>query len=204
MHETEKDIQHRQLAEQKLSSEGRKYFKFIEFDADEELVTEIRKHPVGLALVLISGGIVMLMVFLAAIYGAIFDFEQTLGIQGANAANGILMAVSLVVIVGVAVMTYIAAFLYRSNVIFVTSEKIAQVVYRSLFDRKISQLSIGDVQDVTVSQKGILAHAFNYGTLVIETAGEQENYSFNFVPEPYQVSKLIVGAHERNLKEYGN
>ncbi|MCA9344118.1 PH domain-containing protein, partial [Candidatus Saccharibacteria bacterium] len=72
------------------------------------------------------------------------------------------------------------------------------------FNRKISQLSIGDVQDVTVTQKGVLAHLFNYGTLVIETAGEQQNYLFTYIPDPYKHSKLIVGAHEKNLVQYGN
>lgn len=102
-----------------------------------------------------------------------------------------------------AVMT-IQAILYSNNVIFVTSEKIAQILYINLFNKKISQLSIGDVQDVTVTQKGILAHIFNYGTLVIETAGEQQNYNFTYIPEPYKNSKLIVGAHERNLVQFGN
>ena len=86
----------------------------------------------------------------------------------------------------------------------VTSDKIAQVLYRTIFDRKISQLSIGDVQDVTVTQRGVLARMFNYGTIVIETAGEQQNYTFTFVPDPYMCGKAIVGAHEENLKQYGN
>ena len=98
----------------------------------------------------------------------------------------------------------ISAILFTNNVIYVTSEKLAQVLYITLFNRKISQLSIGDVQDVTVTQKGILAHMFNFGTLVIETAGEQQNYTFTYIPDPYKHSKLIVGSHERNLVEFGN
>ncbi len=204
MHETPADIAHRQQTEAKLSSEGKKYFKFIEFDAEEQLVTEIRKHPVGLVIVLLTGGFVILMLMLVGIFFGVVDFDAVLGIEEANGLRPLFIILSFFMIIGTAIMTFIAAFLYQSNVIFVTSEKIAQVLYSSLFNRKISQLSIGDVQDVTVTQKGLLAHFFNYGTLVIETAGEQENYKFSYVPHPYQVSKYIVGAHENNLKEYGN
>lgn len=97
-----------------------------------------------------------------------------------------------------------AAIFYKSNVVLVTNEKLAQVLYKNLFHRRISKLSIGDVQDVTVIQKGVFAHLFNYGTLIVETAGEQQNYTFAFAPNPYESSKAIVMAHEDNLKRHGN
>lgn len=203
MHETPETIKHRQETASRLSEAGRKYFKFIEFDQNEELVTEIRKDPVGLVIVLLTGGFVTIALLLVSGVVAGIDLTQVFG-PNAGSVRSLLVIGCLLGAIGTVITTAIAAFLYVSNVIFVTSEKIAQVLYLSLFNRKISQLSIGDVQDVTVSQKGILAHIFNYGTLVIETAGEQQNYSFTYVPDPYQVSKMIVGAHEINLAKHGN
>lgn len=202
--ESEKEKIHRQQTESRLSAEGRKFFQFIEFDENEQLVTEIRKHPFGLFIILATGLLLGVSMFFIALFATAVDFSQIFMFAEANNAKPLLILVSFILLLGIGIMTYIGAFLYNSNVIFVTNEKIAQIVYLSLFNRKISQLSIGDVQDVTVTQKGILAHFFNYGTLVIETAGEQENYKFTYVPEPYQVSKMIVGAHERNLVEHGN
>lgn len=203
--ESPEDIKNRQRAQAQLSPEGRQFFKFIEFDAEEDLITEIRKHPMGLVIILATGAFVILMVLLAGVVAGSFDYSSVFGIDVVNNNYQLVFVLlGILLTIGAAVVTFIAAFLYRSNVIFVTSEKIAQVVYLSLFNRKISQLSIGDVQDVTVTQKGVLAHFFNYGTLVIETAGEQENYQFSYVPDPYQVSKAIVSAHEENLKLHGN
>lgn len=187
-----------------LSSEGRKHFNLIEFDSNEQLVMEIRKHPVGLALIVIIGGIVTLATLMLAGFVAAADLDTFFSTSSLNSLKGIIMIASLLITSLAVIGTLIGAFLYRSNVIYVTSEKIAQVLYTNLFHRKISQLSIGDIQDVTVTQNGILAHIFNYGVLVIETAGEQQNYTFTFVPEPYAKSKAIVGAHERNLVSYGN
>ncbi len=195
---------HREQASQRLSPEGRRHFKLIEFDTNEELVEEIRKHPIGLIAILFTGILVTVVTLIVGIAVAATDLDKLLGGTGFNQMRGAIVAVSFLLTFFALVGMFIGIFLYVSNVIYVTSEKIAQVLYTSLFHRKVSQLSIGDVQDVTVRQNGILAHIFNYGTLIVETAGEQQNYTFSFVPNPYEKSRAIVGAHERNLVQYGN
>lgn len=189
----------------KLSSVGKKLFDIIEFDTDEKLYYEIRKHPVGLFVIYLAGFLVAGLVFGVFVLGSFLLSADPLGLgiepRGIQSAmillGGALTAFILTV-------TAIGAHIYQSNVVLVTSEKLAQVLYKNLFYRKISQLSIGDVQDVTVTQKGILARIFNYGTLVVETAGEQQNYTFAFTPRPYESSKAVVAAHETNLKRHGN
>lgn len=190
----------------KLSTTGKKYFKFIEFDKDEGLICEIRKHPIGMFFIYLTGiSIALIITFVFSLVG----FSDILSDSFSNDASASNLK-SLAIVGGVLFIFFILvamtiqAILYNNNIIYVTTEKIAQVLYVNLFNRKISQLSIGDVQDVTVTQKGVLAHMFDYGTLVIETAGEQQNYTFSYIPEPYKHSKLIVGAHERNLIDYGN
>jgi hypothetical protein len=190
----------------KLSGVGRQLFESIEFDNNERLIYEIRKHPFGLFIVYFTGFTItgFLLLFLVAgpaLLGG--DTIESVGIDTTSIKLAMTLIGAVLAILAI-IMTAIGAYLYQSNVVLVTSEKLAQVLYNSLFDRKISQLSIGDVQDVTVTQKGILAQIFNYGTLVVETAGEQQNYRFTYTPLPYQAAKAIVGAHEENLKQYGN
>lgn len=184
-----------------LSATGKRFFSLIEFDDSEQLLIEIRKHIFGLFIILVSGALIALAVLLSSVAIASGGLLAELDIQEAQKYIALLGFVLSILVIGV---TLIYAQLYRSNVVYVTNEKIAQVLYITLFNRKISQLNIGDLQDVTVSQKGIFAHLFSYGTLVIETAGEQQNYTFSFVPNPYMVSKIIIVAHEGNLKQYGN
>lgn len=185
---------------ERVSEHNRKYFNLIEFDENEKLVMEIRKHPFGLFLIEFGGLFVTAILLAATLFGAYTDAipEEFKGAQ-----MGIL-AVGIISIFFVAIGTMLASYIYKASVIFITSEKIAQVFYQNILNRKISQLSIGDVQDVTVSQTGLFARIFHYGTLVIETSGEQSNYTFTFVPDPYGSSKAIVNAHEENLKMYGN
>lgn len=188
----------------KLSPSARQAFKLIEFDENEKLLLEIRKHPFGLFLIYLIGAFVTVSL-LAVSFAAAYTSSDLLG-EGVNTSGvqmGVIFICFLFAVLSL-IMTAIGAYLYKSNVVLVTSEKISQVINLTIFNRKISQLSIGDVQDVTVTQKGIFAHMFKYGTIVIETAGEQSNYTFTFSPNPYEASKVIVGAHETNLKEYGN
>lgn len=184
-----------------LSNFSRPYFKLIEFDPDEKLLLEIRKHPIGLTFIYLIGGFIALTIFAVVTALASSGFLSEVGLGGYESVAvflGFLLAVFVIVV------TYINGYLYMHNVIFITNEKIAQVVNVSLFHRKVSQLSIGDTQDVSVAQKTFLARAFNYGTLIIETAGEQQNYTFNYVPNPFVASKVIINSHEENLKHYGN
>lgn len=204
MQETTEERNNRHQVEARLSPAGRKFFKYIEFDQNERLVTEIRKDPVGLVIALVTGGLITIALLVVSGVIANMNLDEFFGAGAGGTIRNAAVVICLLGAVGAVIMTLIAAYLYVSNVIYVTNEKIAQVLYMSLFNRKISQLSIGDVQDVTVTQKGLLAHVFNYGELVIETAGEQQNYSFSYVPDPYQNARLIVGAHEENLVEHGN
>jgi hypothetical protein len=188
-----------------LSPSARQVFKLIEFDENEQLLFEIRKHWFGLFLIYFMGSFVTVML-LAAIIGAAAitpDTQFGTGIDMTALRLPIILIGFLLAILST-IMTAIAAYLYRSNVILVTNEKLAQLLNPTLFNRKISQLSIGDVQDVSVHQRGIFPHAFHYGTIVIETAGEQQNYDFTYAPNPYECAKAIVNAHEENLKAYGN
>lgn len=188
-----------------LSSRARKFFDMIEFDEGEKLVWEIRKHPFGLFIIYFTGAAIAAIIFSALVLGALLFDNNFLGLGiDLGPIRPIMVGVGFLLTVFALIGTAIGAYLYQANVVLITSEKIAQLLYTSLFNRKISQLSIGDVQDVSVQQKGIFARIFNYGTLVVETAGEQNNYIFTYTPQPYETGKAIVGSHEENLKLYGN
>lgn len=189
----------------KLSVIAKRLFANIEFDEDEQLICEIRKHNFGLIMIYISGFTVSAVLFVMLVLGSLLVNEDASIMETDVSGVRMLMVIFGVILTLLSIgMTLLGAYLYKGNVMLVTSEKIAQVLVKTIFHRKISQLSIGDIQDVTVTQKGVLAHYFDYGTLVIETAGEQQNYTFTFTPKPYYYSKSIVGAHEENLKKYGN
>jgi uncharacterized membrane protein YdbT with pleckstrin-like domain len=110
--------------------------------------------------------------------------------------GGIIIAIVAVLVISMFVGTVIAAFIYKSSTIFVTSDKISEVVYKSIFNRVVTQSGIGNIQDVTVTQKGVLPRLFHYGNLLIETAGETVSPQFTYVPHPHSISRTVIQAHE--------
>lgn len=190
-----------------LSAPGKKFFDRLEFDDNEKLVREIRKDPFGLVMIYVIGTLLAFVLFLILVIGG-STFELGSAVEGSGVDSNTLQAITVLVgffmTVFTVVITAVVAFLYTNSIVIITSEKIAQQLYISLFNRSISQLSIADAQDVTVKQEGILAHMFDYGTLTIETAGEQSNYTFTFTPEPYVAAKDLVGAHEADVAQHGN
>lgn len=188
-----------------LSAIGQRYFKLIEFDDQERLVHEIRKHPFGLFLIVFTGLFVMVAIIVVAAALGLVSKDDSLGtVTGASSVGPVVVLIGFILTILAGAAMFIGIYLYRSNVVFVTNQKIAQVLYITIFNRKISQLNIGDLQDVTVTQHGLFAHIFNYGTLVIETAGEQQNYTFTYVPSPYEAAKTLIGLHEKNIAQFGN
>lgn len=196
---------HKASVAAQLSPMGKRLFKYIEFDEDEVLIAEIRKHPLGLFFIGVTGSFIALIVSLAATLLAVNldKFGVDLG-DKAGIAKAAIIFLGLGVALLSIIMTVILAFIYRSNVVFVTSDKISEVLYRSIFNRQVTQLGIGSVEDVNVIQKGILPRIFDYGALLVETAGELKNPNFTFVPKPSLNSQLIIKAHEDFVKKYGN
>ena len=96
-----------------------------------------------------------------------------------------------------AVMLFVGTRVYWGNRWIVTSDSVTQVTQSSLFNVQSSQLSMGNIEDVTVEQEGVLPHAFGYGLLRVETAGERSKFVFMYCPKPNEYAKKILNAREQ-------
>lgn len=140
----------------------------------------IRRHPVGIILVYIEAILAVLAVilFLILLSPEIF--------RGNSFSDLAWIGVAMIIIAfALFFMLLVSTYIYNQNRIIVTDHDIEQIIQRGLFVRKISRLELSDVEDVSVSQKGLLPTLFGYGTLTIETAGaQQENFVFPYCSNP--------------------
>jgi uncharacterized membrane protein YdbT with pleckstrin-like domain len=79
----------------------------------------------------------------------------------------------------------------------VTDRRIVDIEQDGLFHRKISELSLDEIQDVSARVNGPFATLFHYGDVLIQTAGTLPNFIFTAVPHPYRVSKEIADLHDQ-------
>lgn len=77
------------------------------------------------------------------------------------------------------------------NVYFVTNERIVDVDFNNLVHRELSSTRISKIQDVTYKVNGVIRSIFDYGDVFIQTAGTEENFIFEAVPQPQAVVKQI-------------
>ena len=180
--------------------------ELFEHDENEKLIGEVPRHPIGIYTRITTA--VLLLILLSG-FGFVLTRTNLNG-DPLRAVNPELSLVDfvpwVVVLLGVliAIGTAVSIYVYRNNYLVLTDQKLVFIRMNSLFSRTISQLSIGDVQDATIEQNGMLSRLFDFGSIKVETAGEMDNFSFHFADDPIYTAKCIVDAHEENLKLYGN
>ena len=105
---------------------------------------------------------------------------------------GLVAIASLLLAFGLFIITYV----YRQSRLLITNRSLVQITQRSLFSRKVSRLSMSNVEDVSAEQRGVLATVFNYGTLTVQTAGEEDNFIFSMCPNPNKLADKVIEARQ--------
>ena len=101
--------------------------------------------------------------------------------------------------------TWLFAFVeftdYYLDTWIITTERIVNIEQKGLFERTAAELDLVSVQDATAEVRGFLETIFEYGDVLIQTAGEQERFHFINVNHPEQIKetimKLALEAKER-------
>lgn len=77
------------------------------------------------------------------------------------------------------------------DIFIITSERVLDIDFYNLIYKEVTDASLDKIQDVTYAVGGVARAVFNYGDVVIQTAGEMENLKFEGVPWPDRVAKIL-------------
>ncbi len=158
---------------------------------DEIKIADIRRHPFGLIIIYVQFiiaaalSIGLLVFLLPSVIGSSASVRMFLG-----------LLVLLMTTFG-AVFLILATRVYNGNQLIVTDENVTEVQQLGLFNRKVSELTMEDIEDVTANTHGILSTIFNYGILTVETAGEQSNFVFKYCPNPNAYAKALQDTRQK-------
>lgn len=79
----------------------------------------------------------------------------------------------------------------------VTNLRVIDIEQNGLFNRRANQLALKNIQNITYKQGGLLAYVFNYGDVIIETAGQHDpvrqdgGFVFQNVPKPATIVEKL-------------
>lgn len=95
--------------------------------------------------------------------------------------------------------------IYSYNVFIITDHRIIDIDQKGFFERTVSETNFEKIQDVSFHIKGILPTFLHYGSIIIQTAGQQANIELSNVKNPGKVQQTIIELqHQRSEKEKNN
>lgn len=146
----------------------------------EQIVLILRQHPISLWQKIAAIGIA---VFLPGLLGT--------GFLTSFLPGSYIFAITLawyMLVFSFALETFLIWFF---SVFIITDERIIDVDFVSMLYKDVSSAKIDAIQDISSKTGGLLASMVNFGTVHIQTAGEQREIQFENVPQPAKVAALL-------------
>lgn len=166
---------------------------------NETRVADVRRHPFGLVVIYFQ----FILATVLAIGLIFYLLPSALGINDTT-SNLFIGLLSMVMSVLGLIFLILATRIYKGNQLIVTDKNVTQVQQIGLFNRRISELTMANIEDVTANITGVFGTIFNFGTIVIETAGEQNNFTFKYCPNPNAYAKAIQDARSYYIQHHGS
>lgn len=163
---------------------------------DEEVVLLLRRHWIVLFFLLMSS-LVLALVPLVFLFTPVDFFNIN------DNPTLFLFFVSVYYIVWWQ-LTFYRLMLYLLDVWIITNHRVIDSRQKGFFNRTVSEMKIFKVQDISVEMVGFFATFFNFGNLEIQTAGTEEKFIFEQVPNPAAVKNVIMRTNKNYLEKHSD
>jgi hypothetical protein len=168
-------------------------YPFLNLSDAEYIISAVRRHPIGLIM-----PVTLTAVLLGLIFFVLFSYEN-LAATSATLAFPTLQEVFFPLIalaLAVAFGGFAVIYVYLANKFFLTNESVIQEVQLSLFSRHEQTVSLGNIEDASFRQEGMLQSILDYGSIRLSTEGDETTYRFKYVANPKKQIALLNNAVE--------
>lgn len=94
--------------------------------------------------------------------------------------------------------------LYALNTVIITDRRIIENEQVGFFDRKVSELHLYRVQDVSVRINGAVPTFLSFGAVLVQTASAEREFIFEAIPHPERVKDAIMRLIARKSGSVNN
>lgn len=177
--------------------ESVKKYPFLNLSEGEYVISAVRRHLIGLLIpVAITVFLVMIIIVLMGVYPMLVDSMRQTNQSIPIPKIGDIFLIGVLFIALFLVGGYIAVWVYLNNKFFLTNESVIQYIQTSLFQKHEQTVNLGNIEDASFYQKGILQTLLNYGLIRLSTQGDETTYRFQYVSNPKQQIALLNDAVE--------
>ncbi len=89
------------------------------------------------------------------------------------------------------------------NVFIITNRRVIDVDFYSMVHKDISSAKLESIQDMSVVTAGVFASLIDFGTLYVQTAGQNPKIEFEDIPHPSKVTKILNELIAKKKRMYG-
>jgi Bacterial PH domain len=176
-------------------------FEKIELEANEIILSVVRKHWFVILTELLATFVMVLAPFFILAIATVFPqaaiFERFLTVQSLEILT-FLIALWLLfsILVAFTIWTH-----YYLDLWVITDRRIIVIDQIHFFNRKVSSFRLERLQDIKVSITGILPTLLNFGTMHAQTASAAEsNFTSSGLPDPRGLQSIIQKAMDERLR----
>lgn len=155
-------------------------------EIDEQILLFLRRHPITNTN-WILGTLLLALIPPAVIYIFSFLLRKTFIIDTVIFTSAIIIFYYL--IVATIAFTYFLNWYY--NITLITQKRVMTIILSNVIVKKIAETKISLVQDVNYQQTGAVRTLFNYGDVLIQTAGTLDNFYIYAIPQPENVVHIV-------------
>ena len=161
------------------------YFR-QELNEGEELITILRKHRITLSWFFLK---IIIVFALATVF---FNFAP----NEKWAAQVFLIWIFLGFI-----YFFRGIFIWLLDCYIITNEKIIDIDQRGFFQRIVTEVAYGKIQNAFYEIKGPLATFFNYGNIKIQITQNKGMLLIKQIPDPKKIQNIIITFQEKSQAE---
>jgi hypothetical protein len=133
-------------------------------------------------------------VLLVLFVNAVSDLKGTSGL--------VVLVLSAIWLLFWAIRGYFTWYRYQNDIWVVTNQRVVDSLKRHWFHHRMASADLVDVEDIAVHREGVLATAFNFGDVRLQTAGELPNFVLSGIPEPSNVLGMVDAARDAARREF--
>ncbi|MEO8637770.1 MAG: PH domain-containing protein [Candidatus Taylorbacteria bacterium] len=153
-------------------------------EKDEEVLLLIRRHPFYVIVQAVYIFLMALIPFVIGVEAQSFLFSHNL-----VALFFFLLALWYLILWQ---LLFYKITMYTLDVWIVTNHRIIDSTQHGFFDRRISELHLARVQDISVETEGMIPTFFHFGDLEVQTAGTESKFKCIKIPHPEAVKGKIM------------
>ena len=171
--------------------ENPQHYHFTGQDPTEKILLLLRAHSVTNLKWIVPSVILFFLPFFAS------RIMDAIGFGISSLPDNYKIVFLIINYLLVLIITFEGFLNWYFNVYIVTDKNIVDVDFHSILFRNIDVAPLRNIEDTSSSQGGILHSIFNYGDVLIQTAGNSRNIDLDSVPRPHLVADFILDeAHK--------